>query len=430
MPTPIILDDNYSALGSIGKGAGAALSTWANAYAQRKLNDLAIEDQNKKQTQWFKQQDKDYQATHKLTRNVNGALAIEELKTEEVQPIMTKVNGVSYAVNPNTLEATQIKGLPQESVQTPEQKQQLEKDMYQFKKEVDAKFSSLLGGDTSGGKTTAEFDQTRQALSEKKGSLATYSETLDEINRTKKEESTLQGGNWKALTDDQKKYNIEMSLISGKEPALYYRDPTSKTDYLADKADYVEKLGLTAGDIASIQSSNKALTNELSQLQAQRGKVMSFAETAEKNIAIANTLAKKVDDTGSPIINKWLRSGKKSIAGNKDVAAFDGAIRTAINEYAKVVSSATGGGVTSDTARKEVEDILNRASTVEQVQYIIDQVLSPDLKNRKTSYDENIYRIQNSISNLIPDYVNSKNTVEQPKPTSSNTSKFKIISVK
>ena len=124
---------------------------------------------------------------------------------------------------------------------------------------------------------------------------------------------------------------------------------------------------------------------------------MAFANTADKNIKLAGQLSDKVGRTGVPVINRWLLAGKRSLAGDTDVVAFDVAIRTAINEYAKVTSSATGGAVTSDTARKEVESMLHAAQTPEQIKSVIG-VLEQEIGNRRSGYDEQINFIKDSIA--------------------------------
>jgi hypothetical protein len=125
---------------------------------------------------------------------------------------------------------------------------------------------------------------------------------------------------------------------------------------------------------------------------------MAFASNAEKNLKLAGQLSEKVGRSGNPALNRWILAGKRSIAGDVDVVRFDAALRTGINEFAKVTSSATGGSVTSDSARKEVEDMLNAAQTPAQVKGIIDLLVNKELQNRRTSYDEQIKTIKESIS--------------------------------
>jgi hypothetical protein len=172
----------------------------------------------------------------------------------------------------------------------------------------------------------------------------------------------------------------------------------ARTKVINQWASDLNSSGGTVQDQIAKQAALKASRAELTKLQSQRGTVMAFAATAEKNLNLAVSLSEKVGRTGVPVLNKWLLAGKRSVAGDPDVAAFDAALRTGINEYAKVTSSATGGGVTSDSARKEVESMLNAAQTPEQIKSIMDQVLVKDLANRKSGYDQQIQFIKDSIA--------------------------------
>ena len=115
-----------------------------------------------------------------------------------------------------------------------------------------------------------------------------------------------------------------------------------------------------------------SLKSAFSKLEGQRAPMLAFAETADKNLDLASSLSQKVGRTGSPVLNRWILAGRKSVAGDADVAAFDASVRVAINEFAKVTSSATGGGVTSDQARKDIENILYSAQTPQQFNEVED----------------------------------------------------------
>jgi hypothetical protein len=188
--------------------------------------------------------------------------------------------------------------------------------------------------------------------------------------------------------------------VSGEIPGLGLgkKATEARAKILNTWADDLSNKGESAQDQITRQASYRAAKQELSALQSQRGKVMAFATTAEKNLNLAVSLSEKVDRTGSPVVNRWLLAGKRSLAGDPDVAAFDAALRTGINEYAKVTSSATGGGVTSDQARKEVESMLNAAQTPAQIKSVFNNVLIKDLANRREGYDRQIDEIKGMIS--------------------------------
>jgi hypothetical protein len=172
----------------------------------------------------------------------------------------------------------------------------------------------------------------------------------------------------------------------------------ARTKILNQWARDLKTEGKSVEDNLVRQAAYKASKQELNKLQSQRGPVLAFARNAEKNLRLAGQLSEKVGRTGVPVINRWVLAGKKSIAGDVDTVRFEAALRTGINEFAKVTSSATGGGVTSDTARQEVESMLNSAQTPEQVRGIIDLLINNELPNRMSSYEEQINQVKNAIA--------------------------------
>jgi len=52
-----------------------------------------------------------------------------------------------------------------------------------------------------------------------------------------------------------------------------------------------------------------------------------------------------------------------------------------------VTTSVTGGGITSDTARKEIDALLRPAHTKEQVKQVID-LAKTEMLNRKAGYED------------------------------------------
>jgi hypothetical protein len=166
-------------------------------------------------------------------------------------------------------------------------------------------------------------------------------------------------------------------------------------------ADIYKAAGTEPGDLAGKMAFYKATQAELTRLQGQRGVVMAFAGTADRNLELALELSKKVDRTGTPVYNRWLLAGRRAVAGDVDVVKFDAAVRVAINEFAKVTSSATGGGVTSDQSRQEVESMLNVAQTKAQFEGVV-ETLRKDMGNRKKGYDDQIESIRGALQAAGP----------------------------
>lgn len=149
-------------------------------------------------------------------------------------------------------------------------------------------------------------------------------------------------------------------------------------------------------DISSMITNNilnKANASSYAQLQKQADNISAFEKTAQKNLAVTLAQANKLDRSGQPVYNAWVNAGRRAVTGNPDITGFDLALRTFINEYARITTSVTGGGVTSDTARKEVEDLLKANFTPEQFTNAA-KVAQQDMQNRLDSYAEQFKEIR------------------------------------
>lgn len=141
---------------------------------------------------------------------------------------------------------------------------------------------------------------------------------------------------------------------------------------------------LTANDIASGRAEYKANSSALGQVSKMRNSVQSYEQTVQKNIGILEEyLSGKGAPQGQvPVINRWIQAGRRSIQGDPDVAAYDTAIKTVTQEYAKVMAGGTGSSAaSSDSAQAEAAKLLNNAQTPAQVRAVL-ATLKREMANR------------------------------------------------
>jgi hypothetical protein len=148
-----------------------------------------------------------------------------------------------------------------------------------------------------------------------------------------------------------------------------------------------------AANSAAFKANEKSLDN----LQKQYDQVNAFESTAGKNLGLFLNSAQKIVDSGSPWINKPLRSVAAGGLGSEDLAAFNAARQTAVNEIAKVLNSANATGVLSDQARKEVDQLIGPDATFRQV-VSASKILQQDMQNRHDSYLEQISDIRSRLA--------------------------------
>ncbi len=178
---------------------------------------------------------------------------------------------------------------------------------------------------------------------------------------------------------------------TGQLPSLGMGDKTTR------KAIINRAAALTPGlDLASAKADFGANSESLKGLQKQRDALGAFEATAIKNLDVFLNLAAKVPDTGSPALNQPLRHASERMFGGDTLTAYNTARRTVIPEFAKILANPGLSGQLSDSARKEIEEVVSGSATLKQT-IAAAKVLKQDTENRRTSYDDQIAAIQQRI---------------------------------
>jgi hypothetical protein len=119
-----------------------------------------------------------------------------------------------------------------------------------------------------------------------------------------------------------------------------------------------------------------------------RTQIQGAEQTVLRNLDYALSLAPKGVGNGPPVWNRFEQFIRGQYTGDADVMAFDNALHTVADEYAKVMTTSTGsGGVTSDSARSEAYRRLSKSATLPQLQATA-RVMRTEMANRITSLQE------------------------------------------
>lgn len=207
------------------------------------------------------------------------------------------------------------------------------------------------------------------------------------------------------LTDLASQYNI-----TGKLPPLGRGDGAMvlRTKILNESAKQLKDAGQTEQGALVAQAAYKAGQQALGAVQKSQGMVGTFEKTAKANMQLVKDTAAKVDRSGSPLMNKWILAGRKSIAGDPDIAKFDAALTTFAEEYAKVMTGSTGAASATDSARTTAHEMINRAQTPEMLNGVLD-TMSKEMDNRMSAYDDQINELKGNMG-----------LVKQPAASSAN----------
>lgn len=197
------------------------------------------------------------------------------------------------------------------------------------------------------------------------------------------------GGEADGLTPDGIEMAAQRYAVDGTLPPLGMGKAAAalRTEIINRAAQVGKERGMSGEEMRQFQIGTSANKQALGQLMKQKVMVGAFEKNFVKNAGLALELSGKFDRTGTPLVNKWLNAGKRSLAGDPALAKYDQAIKTTVNEYTKIISGSMGNTATTEGEIKKIESLLNSAQTPEQVESVIKFMLL-ETQNRRKGFDE------------------------------------------
>lgn len=148
--------------------------------------------------------------------------------------------------------------------------------------------------------------------------------------------------------------------------------------------------------LAANSAEFKANADSLKKLQTNFDQVQAFESTAEKNIDLLQETAKKIPDLGTRFANYPVRMITGSIVGTDSQAAFKTALNTAQTEAAKVLNSSNASGILSDSARHELQELVDGNLPYSAMVASLN-TLKQDMGNRRVAYQGQIDDIKGRL---------------------------------
>lgn len=196
----------------------------------------------------------------------------------------------------------------------------------------------------------------------------------------------LQGGDQPmseaAIKNAAARYNIDGTLPPmgmGKVAGTY------RSAILNEAANQAAGIDPTTQRVNQIGA--KADTASLSKVTQQATMVSAFEKNFQKNADLVLEYSAKVDRTGVPIANKWINAGKRAVSGDPQLSAYDAAVKSVSNEYAKIISGSMGNTAMAEGEIKKVESLLNAAQTPAQVVEVVN-FMRRETNNRMEGFKE------------------------------------------
>lgn len=217
------------------------------------------------------------------------------------------------------------------------------------------------------------------------------------------------------LTDDDVKREGQQYAITGTLPNIGMGGKADRERIMHAKDEFARNSGFSPKDMAVAAAAYKGDTGALIQMDKTSALVNQAEQTAGKNLDNFLGTASKIIDTGSPILNKPIRSISDRGLGSTDLAAFNAARQVATTEVARVLSqvSGTGSGVVSDSARKEVSTLMSPDSTIKQI-YSSAKILRQDMGNRLDSINSVTNDIKGRMGVVTPNFSTASSSPNTP----------------
>jgi hypothetical protein len=182
--------------------------------------------------------------------------------------------------------------------------------------------------------------------------------------------------------------------------------------------------GANSNDIASGRAGFKADSASLSKLTQSYDAVTAFEKTAIRNGDRLLQLADKVDVTGVPVLEKWIRAGRQA-TGDPDVAMLNAQMQVYRTEAARILTNPNLTGQLTDSARHEVEGFLSGGASAKQIRDVVG-LLKSDFENRKITLEDQIRAIRNRMRGRQIG-ADSENPEASPKTATEPKTQSKVV---
>ncbi len=205
-----------------------------------------------------------------------------------------------------------------------------------------------------------------------------------------------------------------VQVTTGVKPGIMFglgKNDPNRVAYTIALADAYDKYP----NATALQAAFKAGSAGLGQLNKMRDMVDAYEEDFKLDIQKAEEAAEDVPRTQSSKINSIEQLIKGEWSDYPELQKFQNYATTAANKYAKLVSSGSGGGVTTDDARRDAYRILNTSLAKHSFAAAVES-LKVDAQNRLTAFDTAITKQEDKLKANGERLLDSPNTSDK-KPT-------------
>jgi hypothetical protein len=224
----------------------------------------------------------------------------------------------------------------------------------------------------------------------------------DNVAQTKvdlqKKKANADAAGGKALDDKAVDLLAQQYIDTGKLPGfgMGKNGQVARVQVLDRAAQILDQSGDNEKSMLVRQASVKAAQSALTDQGKKRSAMASAEQTASANLDLAVQEGQKTDRVGSPMVNRAIIAWRQGVTGDPQTARFVNALTTAKNEYAKVISGATGASGITDAARKEADDLFSKVTNQQTLEATV-ALAKKEMKNRMAGFDQTMGQLKATI---------------------------------
>jgi len=167
----------------------------------------------------------------------------------------------------------------------------------------------------------------------------------------------------------------------------------------------------TIGD----RSVYKAESANIANLTKQYGVIKGGEQTVLGNLELMKPIIARVDASGVPALERWIRAGKRAVQGDPDVTRLDALMASTQADVGKVLSASTGAGGVPVEALKLAEKYMGGNITKEQFDALYD-IVPKEMAIRTDKMEEQINHSLGKIKDMSKAYSGARSPSERVTP--------------
>lgn len=199
------------------------------------------------------------------------------------------------------------------------------------------------------------------------------------------------------LSDESLNNMAAYYILNGRLPIGMSRMGQDAQQAVINRAsEMAAKADMTPEDLAAAGPVTKQKLGALMALEKQRNAIQAYEGMLDQNMEILKDLSKDVTRSGSPYLNRPILWLKQNAAGDPKVAEYLFQVQTVATETARILNNPNLSGQLTDSARKELRDIIDGSLTPEQLEAVLNRAQS-DVRNRSKSLDSQVDKVIKEI---------------------------------